>query len=72
MENGGRRAARDASFVIRLWQERGKGRFWRGRIIDVDANHSSAFEDERGLLTFLRTRLLSLSGIALSRRRERK
>jgi hypothetical protein len=69
MNSGEKREGGNVSFVIRLWQERSNGQFWRGRIIEVDGNNSTAFEDEHGLLNFLRTRLHSLSGIALSRRR---
>jgi len=69
MDNRERREVSNVSFVIRLWQERSNGQFWRGRIIEVDRNQSTAFEDEHGLIGFLRTRLHSLSGIGLSRRR---
>jgi hypothetical protein len=55
----------NVSFAIRLWQERGDKRFWRGRIIEVEAQDSSVFEDERGLLTFIRTQLLRVSGTKL-------
>ena len=57
--------AHNVSFAIRLWEEQGQKRFWRGRIIDVEAQDSSVFEDERGLLTFIRTRLLRVSGTKL-------
>jgi hypothetical protein len=70
MESETRPKARDVSFVIRIWQERGHNPFWRGRIIEVEGQDSSAFEDERGLLTFIRTRLLRLSGTKLRQGKE--
>jgi hypothetical protein len=65
MKSGTPPEPHNVSFAIRLWQEQGDQRFWRGRIIEVEAQDSSVFEDERGLLTFIRTRLLRVSGVKL-------
>jgi hypothetical protein len=65
MKSAGPSEPHNVSFAIRLWQERGHKRFWRGRIIEVEAQDSIVFEDERGLLTFIRTRLLRVSGTKL-------
>ena len=65
MKSEGPPEPHNVSFAIRLWQEQGDQRFWRGRIIEVEAQDSSVFEDERGLLTFIRTRLLRVSGVKL-------
>ena len=65
MESEGPPEPRNVSFAIRLWQEQDHERFWRGRIIEVAAQDSTVFEDERGLLTFIRTQLLRMSGTKL-------
>ena len=45
------------SFFIHLWLECGEHPAWRGRVIDGEGGHSSAFEDEQALLAFIRDRL---------------
>ena len=65
MKSEGPPEPHNVSFAIRLWQEQGDQRFWRGRIIEVEAQDSSVFEDERGLLAFIRTRLRRVSGTKL-------
>jgi hypothetical protein len=70
MKSEGPAEPHNVSFAIRLWEEQGQKRFWRGRIIDVEAQDSSVFEDERGLLNFIRTRLLRVSKTKLRAQKE--
>jgi hypothetical protein len=56
------------SFFIHLWLERGDRTSWRGRVNDGDSGHSTAFEDEKTLLDFIRGRL-SNEAVVLPRRR---
>jgi hypothetical protein len=65
MDSDDRPEERNVSFVMRLWQEQDRKRLWRGRIIEVEGQHSCVFQHERGLLTFVQTHLLRLSGTKL-------
>lgn len=59
----------EVSFVVHVWREKGPPQFWRGRVVDVNALRSGAFEDAQGLLSFMRIRLRALSSVVLPFRR---
>jgi hypothetical protein len=61
---------RQMSFFIHLWLEGGERPSWRGRVSDGEGGHSSAFEDEQALVTFIRKRLLNESIVLPMRRAE--
>jgi hypothetical protein len=61
---------RQISLFIHLWLEGGERPSWRGRVNDGEGGHSSAFEDEQALLSFIRSRLLIESIILPQRRAE--
>jgi hypothetical protein len=59
---------RQLSFFIHVWLEGGDRPSWRGRVNDGDGGHSSAFEDEQTLVSFIRERL-SMESVELPKRR---
>jgi hypothetical protein len=61
---------RQMSFFIHLWLEGGEQPSWRGRVNDGDGGHSSAFEDEQALLSFIRSSLANESVVLPVRRGE--
>jgi hypothetical protein len=61
---------RQMSFFIHLWLEGGERPAWRGRVSDGDRGNSSAFEDERALLCFIRSCLANEAVVLPPRRSE--
>ena len=70
MGNDMRVDERQMSFFIHLWLEGGERPSWRGRVSDGDGGHSSAFEDEQALLSFIRGCLLNESIVLPQERAE--
>jgi hypothetical protein len=57
MDNDTRLDECQMSFFLHIWREDGERPSCRGRVHDGDGGHSSVFEDEYTLLSFIRGRL---------------